>query len=399
MRRVIPVLLLIVSACAAQPPERAALPDVGDVLPEPLGCQLSVGTPMGVSVVSVIDGTVAEGTFEQGDVITGVDGQPTESRPDLTEVMETYRPGDMVEFSFTREGSPQRRTITLGTNPTDASRAMIGVTVETAFEKISPEQANDILVPSPTARPIQVGKSLLLLDPLANAWQQTGIVPPSDLRWVSTSAGLYSMTDTDPVGVLDLITGNPVADDGFQGWRAQRLIGAVDDHLLVMLTAEIPDQPGFINVAIAGFDPTSAETIWVTPISLAFGIPVSAFGSPDDSVFVAIGADPESGERMGIALYDANGTPLSSDDLTGFGEVIGWFDAQSIAFRSADEQITVYDFTDQSTASYTLPQNLFGAVTAAVGDGRHILAVGGRDLLLQDLTDPNFSAPLASNCT
>jgi hypothetical protein len=38
-------------------------------------------------------------------------------------------------------------------------------------------------------------------------------------------------------------------------------------------------------------------------------------------------------------------------------------------------------------------------VAASVGDGRHILAVGERDLLLQDLTDPNFSAPLASNCT
>jgi hypothetical protein len=354
---------------------------------------------MGVSVLSVIEGTAAVGTFQQGDVITGVDGQPTESRPGLTELMLTYRPGEMVEFTFTRDGSPQTRTITLGANPTDGSKAMIGVTVETAFEQISPEEANDTLAPSPTARPIQVGNTLLLLDPLANAWQQTGIIPPAELRWVSTSTGFYSMTDTDPTGILDLITGNQVDDDGFQDWRAQRLIGSVNDHLLVVLTAEIPDQPGFVNLAIAGFDPISAETIWVTPVSNTFGIPVTAFGSPDDSVFVAIGADPESGDRMGVALYAANGTPLPSDDLTGFGEIIGWFDAQSLAFRSTEEQISVYDFSDQSTATYTLPQTLFGAVAASVGDGRHLLAVGERDLLLQDLTDPNFSAPLASNCT
>ena len=84
MRRVLPVLLLVVAACVAQPPERAPLPDVEDVLPEVAGCRLSVGEPLGVRVVTVSSTGAAAGQLEEDDIITSVDGMPTVTRPDLS---------------------------------------------------------------------------------------------------------------------------------------------------------------------------------------------------------------------------------------------------------------------------------------------------------------------------
>jgi hypothetical protein len=78
---------------------------------------------------------------------------------------------------------------------------------------------------------------------------------------------------------------------------------------------------------------------------------------------------------------------------------MGWFDQESAAFRTNEQDITVYNFTEASPETFTLPQNATSALATTVGDGANILAVGGRDLFLQGLTDPMFSAPLASNCS
>jgi hypothetical protein len=169
--------------------------------------------------------------------------------------------------------------------------------------------------------------------------------------------------------------------------------------VILVVTADIPERPGFVNLAIAGFDPRTGETAWVTPIPNEFGIPVVAYGSPEGEAFVAVGADPDSGEQMGVTLYDSAGVAQNSDGLTGLGDPMGWFDPTSMSFRTGDAVITVFSFIDGSTTTYDLPESVAGSVTASVGDGRHILVVGGRDLLIQDLTDPNFSAPLADNCT
>jgi len=398
MRRAVPVLLLLVTACAAQPPERAPLPDLADVLPEPLGCQLTVGEPMGVDVLTVSASGAAGGILQEGDVISAIDGTPTTTRPELTEIMNGYSPGDTVEVTYLREGAEGTVEITLEANAADESRAMIGITVQTSFQTQDIEAADDTVAPSPTARPIQVGDSLYLFDPLAGTWQQTGITPPAETRWVSTSSGLYSVTDAEPVEVIDLNSGEPVPADGFRGWEPQRLVGAVDDMVLMVVTTDIAEQPGFVNLALAGFDPRQGETVWVSPVASTFGIPVSAFGSPDGSAFVAVGARPESGEQQNVAFFDANGAPQTSDELTGLGSPMGWFDSTSMAFRTGDEVISVFSFLDGSTITYDLPDHLLGAVTASVGDGRHILVVSGRDLHLQDLTDLDVSLPLSTGC-
>jgi hypothetical protein len=375
------------------------LPDVEEVLPEATGCRLSVGEPLGVNVASVTSGGAASGILQEGDIISSIDGVATPTRPELTEALAGYSPDDTVEIEFTRDGTASTASITLGAHPDDETRAMIGITVQTAFEQVEPDSADDVVGPSATARAIQIGESLFLFDPLDNTWQDTGITPPTETRWVSTSSGIYSVTDTDPVAVLDLFSGEALEDDGFRGWVPQRLIGAVGDIVVLVVTTPAQDQPGFVNLAIAGFDPATAETLWVSPISSASGIPVAAYGSPDESAFLVVGADPDSGEQSGVALYDAGGTLRNAPGLGDLGDPIGWFDVRSMAYRTSETVISVFDFVDGTTDTYDLPENIVGSVTASVGDGRHILAVGGRDLLLQDLTDPNVSIPLATNCT
>ena len=265
MRRALAVILVIfLGACAAEPPERATLPDLAEVLDEPVGCQLSVGEPRGVAIVSVIEPSAASGILEEGDVITEVDGVATVTRSDLTDIMAGHSPEDVVEFGFIRDGEAETATITLGANPNEPSRAMIGITIETAFDQIAPDQADDVVAPSDTARPIHIGETLLLFDPLRNTWQQTGIVPPADTRWVSTSTGIYSVEGEDDVSIVDLMSGETIEDDGYQGWEPLRLIGTVGQELIVVISSDVPDQPGFVNLAIAGFNPISGIPLTVS---------------------------------------------------------------------------------------------------------------------------------------
>ncbi|HEY6634557.1 MAG TPA: PDZ domain-containing protein [Acidimicrobiia bacterium] len=399
MRRVAVILVVVLVGCVAQPPERSPLPDVAEVLPEVVGCQLNVGSPLGVNVESVLVGGPANGILEEDDVITAISGEPTPDRPTLSEIMADYGPGETITVAFTRDGSPDEALVTLTASSADPDRGVIGITVQTAFDHIAPDEADATVTPTTTTRPIQIAGSLFILDPLTNSWQETGIVPPEDTRWVSTSTGLYSVTGTEDVSVLDLFTEEPVEDDGFQDWDAQRLIGSVDDLVLVVVTTDIPEQPGFVNLAIAGFDPRTGETAWVTEVTSEAGIPVAAYGSPDGSAFVSVGADPDSGDLVAVTLYDATGAPQNSDGLSTLGDPMGWFDNTSLSFRTSESEISVFSFIDGSTEVFDLPESAFGSVTAAVGDGQHILVLGGRDLLLQDLTDPNFNSPLADNCT
>ena len=399
MRRVLPAVLLVVAACAAQPPERSPLPDVSEVLPQLEGCQLNVGEPLGVTVTSIIEGSAATGLLEAGDVITAIGDSATPDRPELSDVMTNQSPGETTTITYLRDGQPGTVEITFGQNENDPSRAMIGVNVQTAYESVGLADANDVVGPSETARLVELAGNLYVFDPLDSVWQQTGIAPPTETRWVATSAGVYSVNADDPAKIIDLIGGETVPDDGFNGWAPRRLLGTLGDHLLVFVTAEIPDQPGFVNVGIAAFDPLLGETKWVSPIGNSFGVPVAAFGAPNNDSFIAVGADIDSGEQTSVLFFDAAGTPNTENELGQLGEMIGWFDQQSLAFRSSDDAVSVLNLVDGTTTSFELPTNLAGAVAATVGDGQHIIAVDGRNMVLQDLEDTNNARPLMNNCS
>ena len=59
----------------------------------------------------------AKAGLKAGDVITAVDGHQIASGDDLSRVVDTYKPGDSVTVTYTRNGASHTTTVTLGTRP------------------------------------------------------------------------------------------------------------------------------------------------------------------------------------------------------------------------------------------------------------------------------------------
>jgi hypothetical protein len=359
---------------------------------------LSIGEPLGVSVDDVITGSAAEGVLVTGDVITEMDGTPTRSASDLIASLADKQPGDSIVLTIVHDDATETAPLTLGESPDDPSRPQIGIMIRTAYDTVPFRDAAQEVSPSTTTRPIALGGHVLLFEPETGAWLHTD-TEVEGATWVATTQGIYTLSDDETAVMTEVTSGEEVDHDGFQEWKPRRLLGSLGPQLILLVVSDIPDQPGFVNVAVALFDPKEGATRWVTPVLQDFGLPVVAIGSPDQSAFVLVGADQETGTVTGVEFYDSQGTIRATGDLVGLGTPVGWFDGTSMAFRSSEELISVYSFVDGSTQNYTLPGTLIDALIAAVGDGRQVLAVDGRDLLINDLTTEGEVKTIAQNCS
>jgi PDZ domain-containing protein len=86
----------------------------------------------GAMVVTVMEGTPADGVLEVEDVFASVDGTPIESVVDLSTALSGKAPGETVELRMLRfddSGVEQELTfeIVLGTHPEDPARGFIGI--------------------------------------------------------------------------------------------------------------------------------------------------------------------------------------------------------------------------------------------------------------------------------
>lgn len=390
-------LVLIFTACAQRPPERTPLPDLESVLPEPPECRLSVGEPRGARVVTVFEGSPAEAALSEGDVLDGVGEIPVADADELVAAVGSHQPGDTVAIDFERDGKVGTIELDLASHPSDEQRPYLGVSVRTAHDTIGPEEADHLVRPGATSRTVEIEGALFVFDPVARTWQHTGLTVPQRQNWVSTTTGFYGARDETPAVLFDLVTGDELQHDGFQGWDPRRIVGSLGDKIILAVTTAVPDQPGFINIAIAGFDPTVGETLWVSPVLAGFGVPVAAYGSADGSALLAVGTDQETGDEAGVELYDSNGSRRTVGELAELGSPIGWFDDTSIGFRS-DEVVSILDVTTGSTSTLTVPSGLLETRLLAVGDGKHVIAVEGRALLLDDLTSQGEVGLLAEDC-
>lgn len=87
---------------------------------------VSTSTPTngssGAVVAQVADGTpAAQAGFQQGDVITAIDGQAVSSSQDLSARILAKAPGDTVSLTVERDGSTEDVQVTLGTRPQSSS--------------------------------------------------------------------------------------------------------------------------------------------------------------------------------------------------------------------------------------------------------------------------------------
>jgi putative serine protease PepD len=74
----------------------------------------------GARIAEVTEGsTAAEAGIEPGDVITSVDDRRITGADSLVATIRSYRPGDEVEVTWTRDGESRTATVTLDSDATE----------------------------------------------------------------------------------------------------------------------------------------------------------------------------------------------------------------------------------------------------------------------------------------
>lgn len=95
---------------------------------------MDIEVPEIVQAAEVVKKSPASGVLEEGDQITGVDGQPVKDSKQVADRIGQLSPGDEVVLSIVRDG--QDREVTVGTEPAedDPERARVGISVGPGFD-------------------------------------------------------------------------------------------------------------------------------------------------------------------------------------------------------------------------------------------------------------------------
>jgi PDZ domain-containing protein len=86
-------------------------------------------TPRGVLVTAVTPDVPAAKVLDPQDVIIAVDGKPVRTPPELRREIGSLEPGDDVTLTIRRDGKKRDVTVKTIANPSDPSRAIIGILV------------------------------------------------------------------------------------------------------------------------------------------------------------------------------------------------------------------------------------------------------------------------------
>jgi hypothetical protein len=226
-------------------------------------------------------------------------------------------------------------------------------------------------------------------------WARTEVAVSDQLNWVATTSGLYAIDDG---ALVDLMTGEEVPHDGFEGWEPIRTIGSVGPDLMLVVTQEVPNDPGRVGVGVSRFDPVGRASLWAEPVVDGFGIPISAMGSPDGGLIVVVGVSEGGAEITGVALWDGGGSVVDTRDLAALGTPVGWMDEKTLLFRTEVELATLLTVADGDSEAIELEASVGGLPLFPVGDRHSVLAIDGQTLLLEDLTVSGELRVLAENC-
>ncbi len=389
------VITSLLAACAPAPPEREPLPDLSEALPPPADCAFLVGGPRGVLVEEVIPDGAADGVLEVGDVIVEAGGADTPDAASLLSALEPSAPGDDIDIDYIRDGSESTTTLALGANPDDPDRPMIGIMIRTDYESIPAGDAEGPVADGPTVRPLTIGDTIYLLDPLTATWEPTGVTVPDGMLWVSTASRFYGVDDT---AIIDLGTGDEVVHDGIEGWEVTRAIGSIGGDLLLVVTRPLEESPEQVALSVARLDPKTGSTVWVMPVLAGFGIPVAALGAPGGEHTLLVGVSEDGSELMGVQVWDGNGADIGVEGLIDLGTPIGWLDPATVMLRSEEGVANLVAISTGEAEQRAIDPQLSELPLFAVGDGHSLLAIDGQALVLDDLdTDAEVRA-LARDC-
>jgi hypothetical protein len=387
----------LMSACATAPPERSALPDVGEVLEFPVACSFFIGEPQGVEVSEVLEDTGADGVLEAGDVIVALNGKTTTDSEQLRQALSEHSIGDPVVLDLRRDGVEESAELVLGANPEDSGRPFMGVMIQTAYERLVATAADQTIPELPTTRAVVIGGLLYGAEPAQSLWLNTGVAIGDDTNWVATSESVFALSTGEERVLTDVLSGE-VVNYKVEDWLPARLIGAIDDDLLLAVTQEVPDQPDLVAVAISRFDPETGDTEWTEPISEGFGVPLTAWGSPESRFITVAGVETGAASLTGVEMLTEDGLTAGLEELLALGAPIGWLDEETALFRTSTTSVSTVNASTGEVNEIDLDPSLEGVPLYAVADGRSVLAVSDRSLLIDDLTTGAEVRVLAENC-
>lgn len=388
------ILAIVVSACAQQPPARAPLPEVADVVTPPPPCSFVVGSGTGIEVSEVEAGTPAEGILEAGDVIVGADGVGLRSSSELFDLLERKEVGDPLVLDLERGGSRSSATITLGAHPDDATRPLIGVSIATRFDHVEIDDVEHGTAKGVFSRLVDVDGMIYSIDPVEASVRSLGLEAP-DPPWFSAGGRIYRVTDpgTIEATVVDL---DGVELDLGPGIVPVSILGALEGDLLLAVYEVAPDA-----LALSRVGARLGELDWQVATVPDQGFPVAMMASPDGARLL-VASTFEGREGLEFSVWNASTGRRSTDtELSALdgGVGFGWFDQRRVVGQLADGTVALVTVDTGEVEPITLPVSVqTGGRMWAVGDGTHLLVLGDDRLLRVGLAQGVETRELVTDC-
>ncbi|HEY7564334.1 MAG TPA: PDZ domain-containing protein [Acidimicrobiia bacterium] len=392
----------LLTACLGQsPPDREPLPDAGDVVPEPQACSFLIGEGTGVNVDDVIADTGAEGVLQVGDRLIRVDDAEISNADQLRAVLAERAVGDSVNVAVMRDGDEVAADIVLGANPDSPDRPLLGILVETAFERV---EATDLVsepAGGPLSRAASIGAGMYVVDPQTGGWGTIGIDTPAE-QWAA--AGPYVLTlvnrGTEESALLDEISGDRLVID-VGGWRGDGILGTFGSSVIVAASRPLESDDAFVEIALLSISFEDRAANWIWQAAPAVGRPVISYPSPDGSRLLVVNQGQEDDLLRHVILSSEGQLTTPATELSSADGVLalGWFDDRSVLLRQSTGQLELLEVTSNITSALEMPAALGTPQRIwPVGDGQHVLASTGTNLLQVDLTAATEVRTLADHC-
>lgn len=404
MRRTIglSVSVLLIAACAGQePPLRSPLPDAAQVVPVPETCGFQVGEGRGVNIDDVIADSGADGVLVVGDLLIGVNGQSIANADQLREALGRQHVGDTVNVDVIREGEEVSTEILLGANPDAPERAMLGVMIVTAFERIEPDEVGTDVESGDLARAIGVGSSVYVLDPVTGSWASLGVEVPGD-EWAAAGEAILTLENpATPDSVLvDARSSDRLVFD-LGEWWAVNILGSLGSDTVLSVVRLIPGETELAELAVVVVDFNRRIVEWIWQIDQEIGLPVASFPSPNGARLLVAGQDQDD-QTLRYTILSSDGLPMMSPSTLAAAEgtvALGWFDDESFLVTTDTGALLMVDAASGIATDATLPTAV-GQVSrlTTVGDGAHLLAESGSSLIRLDLDGTSEIRTLADHC-
>ena len=150
-----------------------------------IAASLGIKDAKGAIVANVVpSGPAAKAGFEQGDIVTAINGQGVEDATDLTRKVATVQAGQVATFSISRGGKPSTIKVTIGSRPDER----VAANVPAGKGGVAPSSASaaGLALSSLTA---ETKKTYNVADALSSGAVITKVDPDSDAAEKGLQAG------------------------------------------------------------------------------------------------------------------------------------------------------------------------------------------------------------------